>query len=243
MSQSVRRAARIIDAIVEEPRTVPELAEQFGLHRSTMFRELQSLEEVGYLRRRKNGQYSLGPHLIFLSQLAFDNLDLRAAAHEHIRRLHKAVGSTIHLAALMEYSIVYVDKVEDTNGVHMYSRIGKAVLPYCSGVGKAVLAYLSRSQRDAVLDGTTWEKFTPTTITSRDALDRELETIRRTGWAADRGESDELVNCIAVPIKTSAGVVGALSITAIRRMQDLEQLEEQLPLLQETASLISKELG
>ncbi len=243
MSQSVRRAARIIDSIAEEPKTVMELAEAFSVHRSTMFRELQSLEEVGYLRRRKNGSYSLGLHLIALSRNAVDNLDLREAAHEHLRKLHRKVGNTIHLAALMENSIVYVDKVEDASGVRMYSRIGAAVRPHCSGVGKAILANLQAKERDAILGDTRWEKFTEKTILTRPALDLELAVIRKQGWAADDGEFEDFVNCVAVPIQSSAGVVGAMSLTAIRMVADLEQLKAQLPLMQTTAELISRELG
>lgn len=243
MSQSVRRAARIIDSIAEEPKTVMELAEAFSLHRSTMFRELQSLEEVGYVRRRKNGSYSLGLHLISLSRNAFDNLDLREAAHEHIRRLHRKVGNTVHLAALMENSIVYVDKVEDASGVRMYSRIGASVRPHCSGVGKAILANLEPSERDTILGDTQWEKFTEKTILTRPALDVELATIQKQGWAADDGEFEDFVNCVAVPIQSSAGVVGAMSVTAIRMVADMDALKVHLPLMQKTAALISRELG
>ncbi len=243
MSQSVRRAAHIIDSIAEEPKTVMELAEAFSLHRSTMFRELQALEEVGYVRRRKNGTFSLGLHLIALSRNAFDNLDLREAAHEHLRRLHRKVGNTIHLAALMENSIVYVDKVEDASGVRMYSRIGAAVRPHCSGVGKAILAGLESAERDAILGDTDWEKFTEKTIVTREALDLELDAIQKRGWAVDDGEFEDFVNCVAVPIQSSAGVVGAMSLTAIRMVADLDQLKEHIQLMQKTAALISRELG
>lgn len=243
MSQSVRRAARIIDSIAEDPKTVMELAEEFSLHRSTMFRELQSLEEVGYVRRRKNGSYSLGLHLISLSRNAFDNLDLREAGQEHLRKLHRQVGNTIHLAALMENTIVYVDKVEDASGVRMYSRIGAAVRPHCSGVGKAILAGLAVPDRDAILGDTQWEKFTDKTIMTRQGLDVELETIKKQGWAADDGEFEDFVNCVAVPINSSAGVVGAMSLTAIRMVADMDQLKVHLPLMKKTAALISAELG
>lgn len=243
MSQSVRRAAKIIEAISDEPKTVMELAKEFDLHRSTMFRELQSLEEVGYVRRRKDGQFTLGLHLITLSKKAVDTLDLRGAAHEHLLRLHKEVGNTIHLVALMEDSIVYVDKVEESRGVRMYSRIGNAVLPYCSGVGKAILAELDKAGRDAVLKDTTWQKFTDTTLASRAALDRQLEEIKEQGWAVDDGEFEGFINCVAVPIVNSVGVVGALSVTAIRMAQDLDQLKERLPLIKGTVELIARELG
>jgi DNA-binding IclR family transcriptional regulator len=125
----------------------------------------------------------------------------------------------------------------------MYSRIGKAVLPYCSGVGKAILADLDEGSRNSVLAGSTWEKFTEHTITSRDALDHELEIIKKQRWAADDREFEDFVNCVAVPIHSSMGVVGALSVTAIRMVQNLPQLKTHLPLMQQTAELISRELG
>ena len=243
MSQSVRRAARIIDVIAEEPQTVMELAEAFGLHRSTMFRELQALTEIGYVRRRRNGQYSLGMHFISLANQARENLDLSRIAHDHIRRLHKAVGNTIHLAALMEHNIVYVDKIEDAKGIRMYSRIGNTVMPYCSGVGKAILADLGEEGRDAILEPVTWERFTDSTILTRADLDRELEIIKRQGFAVDDGEFEDLVNCVALPIRSSVGVVGALSVTALRVIQDLDQLEARIPQMQQTVDLISRELG
>lgn len=243
MSQSVRRAAKIIDAIADEPKTVMELAKEFDLHRSTMFRELQSLEEVGYVRRRKDGKFTLGLHLISLSKKTVDTLDMRSAAREHLLRLHEEVGNTIHLAALMEHSIVYVDKVEDSSGVRMYSRIGNAVLPYCSGVGKAILAELDKTERDKILKDTTWERFTDTTLTSRGELDRQLEEIRERGWAVDDGEFESFINCVAVPIVNSVLVAGALSVTAIRMVCDLGKLSEHLPLIKRTAELIARDLG
>ncbi|MBW4094606.1 MAG: IclR family transcriptional regulator [Acidobacteria bacterium] len=243
MSQSVRRAALILEAIAAAPRTSNELAEEFSLHRSTMFRELQDLESVGFVRKNRNGTYALGLRLMALSKQASENLDLREAAHEHLLQLHGQVGNTIHLAALIDHSIVYVDKVEDAAGVRMYSRIGKSVQAYCTGVGKVILADLPLADRDAVLAGTTWDAHTPNTLTSREALDAQLEQITEQHWAVDDGEHESFVNCIAVPIRSSHGVVGALSVTAIRMVADLDQLRERLPLIQHTAALIEAELG
>ena len=245
MSQSVTRAARIIDAIAADPRTVAELAEAFGLHRSTMFRELQALEQVGWVRRRGSGRYTLGTRLAALAKEALDSLDLREAGAEHVRRLQRRIGNTVHLAALMDRSIVYVDKAEDESGVRMYSRIGREVIPYCSGVGKAILAGLDTAGREAVLDGlpVPWPRYTDHTITTRDRLDRELAVVAARGWATDDREFEAYVNCIAVPIRSPLGVVGAISVTAIRVVADLDRLKQHLPALRETAELISRELG
>ena len=243
MSQSVRRAARIIDSIARHPAGVSELADEFGVHRSTMFRELQSLEEVGYVRKRPSGEYVLGLHLISLAHQASDSFDLAEIAHERLVKLHRTVGNTIHLAAVVDHNIVYADKIEDTSGVRMYSRIGSPVRPYCSGVGKVILAELGSADRDAVLADVVWEKFTEKTLTSRAALDVELSAVAARGWAVDDGEFEDFVNCIAVPIHGPAGVVGALSITAIRMVADLNALKAHLALLRGVAREISAELG
>lgn len=243
MSQSVTRAAAILSSLTAEPATVSALAEQFGIHRSTMFRELQSLEQVGFARRQSDGRYALGMQLAVLGEAALAQLDLRGAAFAHVRRLHRVVGNTLHVGALVGDEIVYVDKVEDAAGVRMYSRIGATVLPYCSGIGKAILSELPADRRDAVLADCDWHRHTAQTLTTRAALDADLAVTARRGWAFDDAEFEDFVGCVAVPIVTAAGVVGALSLTALRVAQSRAQLEQRVPLLRETAAEISRQLG
>ena len=243
MSQSVKRAAGILTSVATQPQSVVELAEQFGIHRSTMFRELQTLEQVGFVRRQGDGRFAPGMQLAVLGSAALEQLDLRGAAYAHVRRLHRITGNTLHVGALIGDEIVYVDKVEDAAGVRMYSRVGAAVRPYCSGIGKAVLAGLPHDRRDAVLAGCDWRPYTANTLTSRAALDADLLATARRGWAVDDAEFEDFVNCVAVPIVSSAGVVGALSLTALRAAQNLAQLEQRVPLLRETAAEISRDLG
>lgn len=243
MSQSVTRAAAILSSLTAEPATVAALAEQFDIHRSTMFRELQSLEQVGFVRRQSDGRYALGMQLAVLGEAALAQLDLRGAAFTHVRRLHRVVGNTVHVGALVGDEIVYVDKVEDAAGVRMYSRIGATVLPYCSGIGKAILSELPADRRDAVLADCDWHPHTAQTLTTRAALDADLAVTARRGWAFDDAEFEDFVGCVAVPIVTAAGVVGALSLTALRVAQSRAQLEQRVPLLRETAAEISRQLG
>lgn len=243
MSQSVKRAAAILESLAAEPKSVVQLAAEFGIHRSTMFRELRSLEEVGFVRRRRDGAFAPAFRLAVLGAAAMENLDLREAAHSAVRLLHRAVGNTVHVAALVDDEIVYVDKVEDAGRVRLYSRVGSPVRPQCSALGKAVLAGLAPPRRDALLGDVSWNRYTERTRTTRAALDADLDLVSRRGFATDDGEFEDVVNCIAVPITTSAGVVGAVSITALRVVHDLAHLEAGVPVLQQTAQQIARELG
>jgi DNA-binding IclR family transcriptional regulator len=244
MSQAVQRATEILDFLGEGPRSLSETARRFNVHRSTVLRQLQTLEEAGFVLRRGNGHYSIGPKMISIAQQALDSLDLRAVAHDEIRKLHGHTGNTVHLAQLIEATVMYVDKVEGQNNVRMYSRIGKTVLPHCTGVGKAILSQLPVSRRDAVLAGIEWKAYTPRTVPSREALDEQLEVIKAQGWCVDDGEFEDFINCIAVPItNSSASIVGAISLTAIKAVATLDDLMTHLDDIRHTAQNISRQLG
>ncbi len=243
VSQTIKRATEIIEHLADRPSTLAELADQFGQHRSTVFRQLQSLEEAGFVLHRADGTYSIGPRLIAIGQEALNDFNLRNVAHDELRELQQRVGCTVHLAQLIENSVVYVDKIEDSSGIRMYSRIGKTVLPQCTGVGKVILAQITSSRRDDVLAGVEWKPYTANTLLTREALDAEIEQIREDGWGVDDSEFEEITNCIAAPVRDSTGaIVGAISVTALRVLQDLDALQLHLPDLLETAGRISARL-
>lgn len=244
MSQSVLRAIEIIALAASEPRSLGELADRFDVHRSTILRQLQTIESTGFVLRQKDGRYTAGARLIETAQLALEKLDLREVAHAELRKLHEKVGNTIHLAQLVETSIVYVDKIEGSSGVRMYSRIGKTVPPYCTGVGKVILAQLPTAQVDHILSLVDWRSYTSRTITSRTVLDVELAMIRSNGWGVDDGEFEDFGNCIAVPVVNSTGTIfGAVSVTAMKMIKSVHALQKDLPEIMVTVKEIVRQLG
>lgn len=244
MSQTIQRATEIIELLAAGPRSLNDVAAHFEQHRTTVFRQLQTLERAGFVVHRADGQYAIGTRIIAIAQQALDNLDLRRLAHDEVRALQRRVGTTVHLAQLLERSVVYIDKVEGDASVRMYSRIGLPVLPQATGVGKVILARLSAPRRDELLAGTEWTAFTGTTHTSRASLDAELATIAERGWGVDDSEFEEFMNCIAAPIANSTGtVLGALSLSSIKVVNDLEALQRHLPDLLATTARISSLLG
>ncbi|MDE0571843.1 IclR family transcriptional regulator [Demequina sp. B12] len=243
MTQSVTRGAEILTRLADGPQPITTLAEDFGVHRTTMYRELRSLEEAGLLRRDARGDYRLGVRLISLAQAALDQIDLRDTARPIIDALHHKVGGTVHLAALIDNAIVYVDKREDPRGIRLYSQVGRAVIPYCTASGKAVLSRLDPLSRDKILEDVTWKTYTPTTITSRRKLDEQLTTIAQQGYAIDDGEFESFVRCQAVPIIASHGVVGAVSMTSLRDVDGADALARHRPSLTAAATRIAQALG
>lgn len=244
MAQTVTRAIEILEFCGQRPRELREIAQLLGVHRSTALRLVQSLAAGGFVRKDDHGRYGVGFRLAALAQAALDQFDLRTVVHPHIIELSERVGQTVQFAVPQGSRIVYVDKIEPPNSITLNTQIGGFVVVHTAGVSKAILANLPPQQRDPIIRGASFERFTDTTLTTRAALEERLETVRRDGWAFDDGEYELISNCIAAPVWDHAGRVGgAISITTFKARTDLAQLREMLPLLIETTTVISTELG
>lgn len=244
MSQTVQRAITILELIAERPRTVTEIGEKLGVHRTTGLRLLQTLQDGGLVRIQQDGRYGVGFRLTGLAQLALEQFDLVAIARPHLVRLEQDLTHTVHLAVLEATSIVYADKIEPATRVRMHSQIGHPVCLHTAGVSKAILAYLPPGRVEELLRDHQFTRYTDTTRTSAAAFQTELQGVRQRGWATDDAEFESYVNCIAAPVRNATGdVIAAVSVTALRALADLRALQDALPLLLDTTSTISEELG
>lgn len=244
MSQTVDRALSIIEFFAEKPRALGEIAAHEGIHKSTALRILQTLEARRFARRDAEGRYTVGFRMVEVSQRAVDNLDIVAIAHPRLVALSRELGYTLHLAQLVATEVIYVDKIEGTGAVNMFSRIGGPSVLHTSGVGKAIVAHLEEPLLTHMIENLTLTRHTATTITSMVTFQRELALTRERGWAEDNGELEDAINCVAVPIRNSRGFVrNAISLTALRALAPLESLRKNVPRLQSEAGAISREYG
>lgn len=247
MVQSVGRSLELLEAVAAtQDAGLLELAERTGLSPSTTHRLLSTLVAYGYVvQDPQSSRYRLGHRLMALAGGAADRTArLRETARPRLGRMRDAYDETVNLTVLDRFSIVYVDQVESSRPVRMFSRIGNRVPAHASGAGKAMLAYQPPAALAALFASAPYEALTPRTITDREALAAELERIRERGYAMDDEEYDEGVACVAAPIFGAGGVVeGALSVSGpVGRMQRLDLAEVGAAARSLTAE-VSAELG
>ncbi|MBT1001144.1 IclR family transcriptional regulator [Paenarthrobacter sp. DKR-5] len=244
MSHSVARAVAVLELLSTGPGTQSAVAAALGVHRSTALRLLESLSEGGLVRRGDDQRYYLGSRLNGLAAAAADQFELGAAAHRHLAALQRATGATVHLGALENRVIRYVDKVEPARSVRLYSQIGAPVILHTAGISKAILAFQHPEVAAELLAGHVYERFTATTLTSRAELDAELARVRGRGFAVDDSEHESFIGCIAVPVRGHDGSVScAVSLTELTARATVAALESHLGRLTEAADAIAKELG
>lgn len=240
MSQSLDRALRALTAIAEGKTTLNELAETLDVHRTTALRLLRTLERHRFVFRPDPNHYQLGSGLFALSTTALASRDIRQVAHPYLVKLSQRHGHTVHLAAYESGSVVYIDKVDSTKPVGLYSRIGDIAPLYCTAVGKLLLAAQPKAESRRIANSLTYTAYTDATITNAADLLVELDAIRAKGHATAKGEHEDFVHCVAAPITDGAGtVIAAASISVASMMLGDGEVERYLPSLLEIAREIS----
>ena len=199
--QSVARALEILECFNDAAELgISEIAERMDLSKSTIYGLVNTLASYGYLEQVENKKYRLGLKLFELGNVVQTRMDVRQEARPWCQLLADKYRTTVHLAAYSEGDIIYIDKVDNTTAVVVYSRIGKRAPMYCTGVGKALLAYLPEHYREKYIYSRPMKPMTEHTITTRAALEAELAKIREKGYAVDDEEIEPGLHCIAAPI-------------------------------------------
>lgn len=244
MSQTVSRALRLLAELGEGERSLDQLAEVIGVHKTTVLRLLQSLEADRFVYRDADYRYHLGAGLFALSSLAMEQRGIRRIAAPHLAALNAATGQTVHLAAYEGGEVVYIDKYDSRHKVRMYSRIGLKAGLHNTAVAKVLLADLPVAERRRVVAGIDFVPHTPNTIVSAPQLLTELETVAAQGWAQDHAEHETFINCVGAPVRDASGrAVAAVSISVPDVVLPYEQVLELLPQLVDAVRAISADAG
>lgn len=244
--QSLERALRIIEILAhsEKPLGVTEIGKLIGVHKSTAYRLVYTLRQFGYVDQdEETEKYYLGLKPLELSSIINERLDIKRLVRPYLEGLSDEIGETIHLAIREEDDVVYIDKIESKHAVRMYSRIGARAPLYCTALGKCLLAFGPESVIKKWVSKESLPQKTENTIKTGEELARELEEVRRQGYALDREEFEQGVRCIGVPILNKSGrAIAAISISIPAFRVTEEKINEIISLLLKVKSEISEKL-
>jgi DNA-binding IclR family transcriptional regulator len=226
--QAVDRAATLLKAVADsrEPLTVVELAAATSLNRSTAWRLLATLDRHGLVERDPVTQrYSVGYAVLQLAAGGdYDSFVRRA--RPAVERLALETGETASLAVAKRFDLVYIDQVEAPH-VMSPNWLGRAAPLHATSSGKAFLAWLPQEERQALLTPARLKRYTPTTITTRAELERELEAVRRDGYSICVGELEQtLYGVSAAVLNERERPVAIVSVWGLEHRVSRERLPE-----------------
>lgn len=240
MVQTVDRALSVLLAFdSEDELRVTELAGRLGVHRSTASRIAATLEARGFLERvPASDAFRLGPELGRIGLLASGARRLGVLARGEMERLAAERGETVTLAVLAGEDALTIAQVDGRYFVASGSWVAARTPLHCTSDGKVLLAFDGVELPDGPLEARTRR-----TITSRDDLRRELETVRREGWAHAIGELEDGLNGVAAPVLDSAERCrAALSVSGPSYRVSPDALPELAARCKEAAGAIGAQL-
>ncbi len=236
--QSVDRAITILEFLAShEWSGVTEVGKEIGVHKSTAFRLLNTLENRGLVEQHlESGKYRLGFGLVNLANSVMHGPIVTQQAQPACQWLARRVDETVTLAIVETDEAVTIDQIASTSTVASRSWLGRRMPMHVTAQGKVFLAFLP-AQESAHLVLNPLEYYTESTIVDEHKLSVELEQVRRNGYATTCDEFEEGLSAIAAPICAANGdVVASIGLSGPSYRLDREQLEKLAPLVREAAS-------
>lgn len=220
-----------------------DLAAELDLARSTIHKHLTTLANAQFVVK-EGSRYHLGLKFFEYGEYAVNRRDSYQLAEQKTNELEERTGRTVdfsveeHGRLVSLYSELYSARgsefTSDRRTFYMHNTAG----------GKAILAQYPRERVDQILDRWRMPAETERTITEREALYDELETIRDQGYARNAEEAVEGLFSVAKPVRRSDGrVFGAISVDSPTYRTEQQLINVILGELESAVSELESELA
>jgi DNA-binding IclR family transcriptional regulator len=243
---ALERGLRILGEFSRENRTLgaPELARRFQLPRSTVFRLLTTLENMGFIERTEGGRdYRLGLAVLRLGFEYLAALPLNELGLPLLERLSSVSRHPCNLVVRDGRSVVYVAKVSPPSPQSLFTSsisVGSRLPAHATVLGRILLQDLSLPQLRELYPEEHLESFSlDTPRTAIDLFDL-VQTDRERGYVLGEGFFETNISSIAAPVRDDTGrVVAALGITVPASHIDPSRVEALVEEVRATADELS----
>lgn len=220
--RQVVNALELLEFFAERgrPASLAEVSRHFGWPRSSTFNLLGTLVNRGYLYepRAREGYYP-SPSWLPLIQKIDRAAPIPAEWQALLDRLREQTQETAVLAAISGMHAVYIATAESAQAIRYTAPVGKLVPIHATATGRALLAQLSEAERSAMLRRAVFERHTPSTLMSVEAVEQEIASSRQRGHFLGNGEFTLDLGGVALPLPVPGRHLAVLVAGPLNRMQ------------------------
>ncbi|ELZ02497.1 IclR family transcriptional regulator [Natrialba asiatica] len=230
--ETVETAFDILDVLRHTTSAgITEIADELDLAKSTVYRHTKTLESRG-LVVRSGDTYRISTWFLDYGIHVRNQHPLFDVATPKVDELAAETDEKVWCVIEEDGVGVHIYGAEGRHSVRTHARIGKRTALHQFAAGKAILAHLPADRIERILDEYDLAAQTAQTITDRDELRSQLETIRERGYALNYEESVTGVHAVGAPVKDESGdAIGAISIAGPANRLRGELLTDDLPTL------------
>jgi DNA-binding IclR family transcriptional regulator len=210
--------------------TAPEIARKLSLPRTKVFRLLQTLQSLDYLRCAEDKRhFSLGPALLRGGFEYLASLDMVEVAQPVLQRLRDETGLSTHMAIRDGREIVYVARFAALRTIASSVHVGTRFPVHATVMGRMTIFEMGDTELDTLFRDQPLQRFTKQTPTTLKALKMLLAEDRRRGYAVSQAFFEAGVSAIAAPVRDGAGrIVAAINVTAVDAQIDEQAMHGEL---------------
>lgn len=244
MNNTLQDGLRILDFLAHEgcPQTLTNIAQATSLGKSKTHRLLQTLIAAHYVFRPSGSiKYQASIHLWNLGSSILRHDGLRSTAQNTMHTLMETIDESVHLSLLEDLEIVYLHKIESNQPVRAYSQIGGRMPAHRVATGKAILAFQNDVQLKLIHERLI--KNPDSKVAPFNVFMKEMQTIRVSRVAVNRGEWHPDVFGVAAPIMGNNGmVIAAIGVSGPAERFDEERQEKYSVLVRNASNTIAENL-
>ena len=241
--QTVERSLMLLEILAKQntPLTLTRIGQLTQLNLSSAYRILNTLCRSGFVEREKTGQYQLGLKAFLIGNAVLQRLNIHEVALPHLNQFVENNKESIYLAILSNQSVVYTDAVKTMDPIQIGIQTGLLVPACQTNSGKILLANLTKLEQQSVVV----QYFQENQISDQQAFQKELDFLKRQGFAEGLTDFKEKICEISVPVYNYLGkCAGAISV--FLQVNNFTTGEQRLLLLDQvnkTAKTISLAMG
>ena len=248
--RSIQRGFEILSALNRQNgASVPMLAAETGIHRTTVHRILETLQQLGYIAKSPSDEhFRLTPVVRQLSDGFDDDAWISAIAAPALRELHHRILWPSNVATY-DYDAMLVRESS-----HRYSPfaihhavVGQRLSLLGTALGRAYVCFCPEDERREILQILRAGKGRDAALARDTAFLREQQRrAKQNGYLVNAGDNDKKVAAIAVPIVREKRVFACINVVFFRSAMSVpEAVRRYLQPLRDAAAAIADrmELG
>lgn len=221
---------------------VAEIADAQDMAKSTVHSHLATLSSLEYVVK-EGTTYRLSLKFLNHGMHIRDDQPLTQVAPPIIEQLSADTGEVSWIIVEEHGKAVYLMKETGENAVKTRGHVGKRTTMHDIAAGKAILAHLPESKVENIIDTYGLPERSENTITDKNTLYRELESVRERGYAVNKGETTPKVWAMASPIIQENTVYGSVGVAGPKHRMSGDRFTDSMPAkVLEAAETIELEL-
>ncbi|RFB15285.1 MarR family transcriptional regulator [Bacillus sp. HNG] len=219
--------------------TLKEVMDLLNLSKSTAFRILTTLEEMGYIYKLQT-QYFIHYKMFLESFEKRSEMDW--ASLRSIYQVAQDLQMSTYIGKVDGTDLVMTQVLHTPYEVSADEEIGNRSKLHQSALGKVILANVDEDSFASIFERLSLEKATKNTFQDSQLFRYHLKAIQEDGFAFDDEERIIGIRCVAVPVFRNKKVIAALAIAAPAEEISRSNLKQIATKLHAGSKAITKEI-